>query len=178
MNKWKLGKRILILSVISSACILSLDNVLAGSDTENLNVSSSIDSSCSVSTEPLVLNSDGTINASSTSKVSVACTVYPNSGTTVKVGIGASSQVGGDTKRQVIGTAIPGNVKSYDIYKDNAGTLPWGDNDLTVHNYNAPDATFSFDTQATKELTVYGKLVSALTIADSYTDTIPVRVEY
>jgi spore coat protein U-like protein len=147
---------------------------LAGTDTDNLNVTASVENSCVITGGTLAFGvydtvSGAAVNASTS--INVECTA--GAITTITLGEGANEDTGSTpaapARRLYDGDA---SFLSYSLYSDAGRTTAWGDTAETGKGYTAITAEAA-------ALTVYGRVAANQDVpAGSYTDTVVATVTF
>jgi spore coat protein U-like protein len=152
--------------------------------TATMNIDATITASCSVSATSLSFGTyDGTAPAYSTSTISVTCS--PDVPYRVDIDKGGATPLGGDVSTREARNPTNTNTLMYWLYKTNSH-LPadeWGDNGATYCTTCTTTITGLSGTGngTPQPLTVYGEAdgsATALPVADTYTDTVTVTVNY
>ncbi len=142
----------------------------AQTSTSQLKVTLSVQSECKLtSTSDLAFGTTGVIQAaiSATGTIGVQCT----NTTPYNIGLNAGSGTGATVAARKM-TSGSGSTILYDIYRDSARTLVWGD---TV----ASNTLAGTGTGAVQTLTVYGRVpIQNTPAAGTYSDTVTVTVTY
>jgi len=168
----RLNKRLLALA----ASLAASQSIHAGTTTANLGVTTTVNSTCVVSTTTVafgVYNPASASNTDSTGAVSVQCT----STTTYTVALDAGSNpgtAGNVNTRQMLAGAS--NLLPYQLYLDSARSTVWGNG--TSGSLNPTSGTFTGNGSA-QSYTVYGRITPGQYVAPgSYVDTVVATVSY
>jgi len=132
-----------------------------------VSVSGSVSPTCSVSAGTLGFASyTGASAATSTANISVNC----SNGAGYQVSLGGGQHLSGPTRRMLGPNA---NYLSYELHRDAARTLAWGDGSTTGSRVSGTG------TGSAQAFVVYGRIPTGqIRAVGSYTDSVVVTVEY
>lgn len=160
---------------ISLICALSpcdiLSDAAAATRTTTFTVSLTLQNDCQISASPLNFGNSGVIaaNIDQTTAIAVTCT----NGAAYNVGLDSGS-VGGSTisNRLLAATGTPTPTVSYQLYRDSARTLIWGQ---TV----GTDTVSGTGNGAVQAVTVYGRIPPQSTpAAGTYSSVVTATVTF
>jgi spore coat protein U-like protein len=158
---------------MSAAVVLGFVRTLsAGSNTANLNVSSSVIANCTISTAPIAFGAydpvgvNAATNDDDVGSVIVACT----KGTAATIGLGLGANASGTIRRMKDATT---DYLTYELYQDTGRATVWGTTGVALLSIGAAPS------KAPRTFTVYGRVPSGQDLpAGSYTDTVVATVTF
>ncbi|MDR5785386.1 spore coat U domain-containing protein [Caballeronia sp. LP003] len=134
-------------------------------------VTLTLQNDCQIAANPLNFGNSGVIaaNVDQTTTLSVTC----SNGAAYNVGLDAGSVAGSTiTNRLLAGTGTPAPTVAYQLYRDAARTLVWGQTIGT-------DTVASTGTGAAQTLTVYGRVAPQATpAAGTYSSSVTATVTF
>jgi spore coat protein U-like protein len=163
-----------VLAVVS-LFFLAATSAFAGTQTSNMSVSATVSANCTISAgaldfgayDPVVANASNPLPGTAT--ITVTCTNGSPATLTLDQGL---HPAGGSTNaaplRQM---ANGGSLMSYDLFQDNAMTVPWGNTAGTGVGYTGTGTSGS--------VTVYGQVAGAQNVpAGTYNDTVVATITF
>lgn len=153
------------LRLSTSVCLLAfatgVSAASAASETEDLNVTLTVESECSVATEAVAFSGySGTENSDAAGQINVTCT----DGATYSVTLAATS--GGSGTRTLTSGS---DTLDYSLYSDNGRTTLFPESDGDSRTGSG----------AAQSIPVYGRVASGQAVkVGSYSDTVTVTVTY
>jgi len=159
--------------VIGAAAVMGSTSTLsAGSNTANLNVSSSVVANCTISTTPVAfgtydpVGTNATANDDDIGSVIVACT----KGTSATIGLGLGANASGSVRRMKDATT---DYLTYELYQETGRTTVWGTTGTALLSTGAAPS------KVARAFTVYGRIPSGQDVpAGAYTDTVVATVTF
>lgn len=113
----------------------------------------------------------------STTPISVTCTQAPRQAITVSVTVTSSTGLSGNYNNRQMGNGV--NRLSYNLYKDNARTVLWGDGSGSTLPYFGTLGFNGVVSTLTANGTIYGRIPAAQDVAGGlYSDTIVATVNF
>jgi spore coat protein U-like protein len=166
--------------VVASALALGsgfagVDSYAAGSASSSIAVSATVNPNCLISAGALGFNTYDPVSANATLPLdsSATLTVTCTQGAIAKIMLaqganpGPGSNDGSPVRRMLSGT----NYLSYQLYKDAAGGVVWGNTDGTHVAYTGTGGSGS--------VSVYGRVAAGQNVpAGSYTDTVLATINF
>ena len=156
------------LAVVVSLLLASGPARAAGSDTDTITVTATVNEDCSITTNALAFGVYDSL-ANSPSDASTTLDVQCTSGTSydVLLDAGAGSGATVATREMTAGA----NTLNYTLYQDAGRTTVWGDSN--------PNKVSGTGTGSTQALTVYGRVFASQAAAPgSYSDTVVATVSW
>ena len=163
-----------VLAVVS-LFFLAATSAFAGTATSNMSVSATVSANCTISAgalafgayDPVVTNATNPLAGTAT--ITVSCTNGSPATLTLDQGL---NPAGGSTNaaplRQM---ASGGSLMSYDLFQDNAMTVPWGNTAGTGVAYTGTGVSGS--------VTVYGQVAGGQNVpAGTYNDTVVATITF
>ena len=152
--------------MVLGACLGGAIGANAATDTANLNVKVTINATCDIHSVSPADVDFGTVLSSATNvdtagSLSVNCT----QGTGYSIGLDNGQNYSG-SRRMIKGT----DFVAYELYRDNARTLPWGN--------IAGSSLAGTGSGAVQVIPVYGRIPSANSPAGNYADVVVATVTY
>lgn len=156
-----------MLCVILLASFVTTGTAWAATSTSTMAVSATVPAQCSVTASALAFGSYAASATDATASISVTCT----NGTTYTVALDAGTGAGATTSARLM-SGPSGATLSYNLYRDAARSLTWG-------NTIGTDVQSGTGNGTAQALTVYGRIPAAqYPIPGTYTDTVTVTVTY
>lgn len=165
-----------VLFGITLGIVVAAAPAFGGSDTENVGVSATVVSSCSITATSSVAFGDydalsATAN-DATGSISVACSV----GSSPKIWLGQGANAGGGSTEAVpVRRMNDGgtNYLGYQLYQENGRTNVWGATDPS-----SPAALTAASLDAVTS-TIYGRIpINQLSTVGAYTDTVLATINF
>lgn len=158
----------------------------AGTNTSNVTVTATVAQVCGITNgavafgayDPIVANNASPLNATGT--LTVTCTKGAT-GVWVGLGVGSYAAFATAPSTRAMKEAASANYLSYELYKDAARTLVWGNATATAGSGTGQTVTFSAGAGLTNpaSLTIYGQVPAAQNVATgSYSDTVVATVNF
>ena len=155
------------LCAILLASFFATGRAQAATSTSTIAVSATVPALCSVTASALAFGSYTASVTDATASVSVTCT----NGTTYTIALDAGTGAGATTSARLM-SGPAGATLAYNLYRDAARSLPWG-------NTIGTDVQSGTGNGTAQALTVYGRIPAAqYPTAGTYTDTVTVTVTY
>lgn len=149
----------------------SIEAATGATSTATLNVSMTIQSSCSIATQPsLAFASSGALNTSidATTTFNVQCT----NSTPYTIGLDAGSGGGTTSVRKMKSGGASATTLDYTLWRDANRTLNWG-------NTIGTDTLSGTGNGVAQTLTIFGRVPAQTTpAAGLYTDTVTITLNY
>lgn len=143
--------------------------VHAATSTAQMTVSASVVPTAAVSVPPISVAAD--LGNGGTGNAAINLTLSPGLQATLKLGQGRNAGNGSSDAAPVRRMESNGNYLAYDLYKDAALTIPWGNTSGTGQSVTG-DGT-------PKEVKAYVKVLPGQGVpAGTYTDTVTLTVDY
>ena len=161
---------------IAGALLVATGTAGAATRTATFGVSATVNPNCLVSATALNFGGyDGTVDATSTSNISVRC----STGTTFAVGLSAGNVGGTFAQRLLSGSGT--NKLQYNLFTSAAATTVWGES-ISASTTTMPGLGAGMASGSAQPFTVYGVLPNTLANQGAptgvYNDTITVTVTY
>jgi len=169
-KKYKKLSKPCLLMVSSFIVSFLMHNASAGTQTGAMNVSTTVQSSCSLTTNALTFsNYTGFTEVTGSTTLSVTCT----NGVPYTVGADAGLNAGGtsNTNNRKMKNTASTQTLPYDLYKDSSNSTRW--------DIQGSGLISGTGNGAAQSITIYGKIPSGATVpAGNYTDTVTVTVNF
>jgi spore coat protein U-like protein len=145
--------------------------LLADSSSTSLNVTATVGSNCTISTNPLAFSAYDPVvahassNLDGTGTVTIICT----KGAVTSVGLDLGANSSGTTRRMTNGS----DFLTYEIYKEAARTNIWGNSGANLLD------TGTAPSKAARSFSAFGRIPSAQDVGSgNYTDTVIATVNF